>query len=160
MLLAIQGDDGALGFIVNQPCADPAWVARDFALPPGLASRGVHRGGPVSPGMAWVLFDPGSVQELPRDHALLSTGLAISASAEAARELEAQTDALRALVLVGHLRWEPGELEEELAAGHWLSHAFDQELLFGGSDECWTHAACAALDLPRPWFGPPTFADA
>lgn len=162
VLVAVHGDEGALGFIVNRPFESPEQIEREFEIPPLDDPRAIRRGGPANAEMAWVLFDADAVARLPDDHALLSGRLGISASAEAVHQLhEEALDAPRMVLLVGHLRWEADQLEEELADGVWLSTPVDPSLVFDAvSSECWTLATCSALGMPRPWYGAPTFADA
>ena len=121
-------DEGALGLVLNHTtdfhCSD---VAESFDLEwPAGEDVSLRRGGPVEPQSLWMLHDDGwSFEETMR----ICPGVSISRSRAALTRLcEADEDRVR--LIVGYAGWGPGQLEEEIAQGTWLTGASTAELVF------------------------------
>ncbi len=167
VLVAVHGEEGSLGFLLNRPTDRSLVSALDRF---GIETRGtgmpalapepvVGRGGGVRPDVAWLLFDARKTEDLPEDSCLLSPDVGVTASPDAVVQMLEQR--LRLLFLFGHLTWEPGALEGEIASGQWLRTPVDPALVFDrplGSR--WTDAVCGTLGVSRPWLGGPRFMNA
>ena len=84
VLLVEHGEQGALGFIVNQPGETAlASVLEELGLPvpPALAERIAFVGGPVSPDTGWIVYDPTTMRGEEESSAVaVHERLAVSAS--------------------------------------------------------------------------------
>jgi putative transcriptional regulator len=141
VLLAIHGDGGALGFVVNRAAPMKLGELLSFA---GYGDRSakdespVYLGGPVQPSSGWILcVDP----ELSGDDSgviavddrirVTSSRVAFDALArDVERRAPGEADPKRRTVLLGYSGWGPGQLEGEIAAGAWLPVPLDERVLF------------------------------
>jgi len=141
VLLALHGESGALGFVVNRVA--PMTLGELLSLA-GYGERGtkdqspVYLGGPVQPSSGWIL---GVEPELAPDEAgvipigdrmrVMSSRSAFDALAHDAAERSAgELDPKRRMVLLGYSGWGPGQLEGEIAAGAWLPVPLDEGVIF------------------------------
>jgi len=164
VLVAVHGDEGSLGFLVNRPSActlADALPGLSVAAPPAV-DRGAHawRGGTAKPSVGWLLFDSRRIDDTPEDSCLLTPEVGVTASPAAMEQVYGE-DPEGTLLVLGHLSWESGALEEELALGTWLRAPVDPRLVFDVAvAQRWTEGTCLALGLPRPWLGQARFATA
>ena len=164
VLVAVHGEEGSLGFFLNRPTDRGVVSALDRF---GIETRGtgtpafvpepqIGRGGGVRPDVAWLLFDARASDELPEDSCLLTDSVGITASPEAVVQMLQQRTPL--LFLFGHLTWEPGALDREIAGGQWLRTPVDPALVFEHPQSTrWTDAVCGTLGVSRPWLGAARF---
>ena len=142
VLLAVHGETGALGFVVNR--AAPVTVGELLSI----AGYGkeideptpVHVGGPVQPSSGWVVLldaelEPteGSVLGVGERVRVTSSRAAFDAIARDVAEGKAvggSRDPRRRMVLLGYSGWGPGQLEGEIAGGAWLPVPLDERVLF------------------------------
>jgi putative transcriptional regulator len=140
VLLAVHGDSGALGFVVNRPAPMTLGELLSFA---GYGDAGakdgspVYLGGPVQPSSGWILCldpemkDEGGVIEVGARVRLTSSRTAFDALAEdVAQRQPGSVDPKRRVVLLGYSGWGPGQLEGEIAVGAWLPVPLDEGVLF------------------------------
>ncbi|MEQ9319722.1 MAG: YqgE/AlgH family protein [Polyangiaceae bacterium] len=153
VLLALHGEDGALGFVVNRR----APMSLGELLEQAEYDEGHHAegevwvGGPVQPQSGWVIIDD---PKMEGGDGIIEVGdrLRVSSSRSAfddiARDAGAGTlDRHRRMVLLGYSGWAPGQLEGEIARGAWLPTPMDPAILFDTPmDERW-EAAYALLGL-------------
>ena len=141
VLLAMHGEEGALGFVVNRAASMNLGELLTFAgygdaLPKDRSS--VYVGGPVQPSSGWVIAldpginaDEGGVIAIGDRVRISSSRSALEALAKdlAARE-PGTPDPKRRTVVLGYSGWGPGQLESEIATGSWLPAPFDEGVLF------------------------------
>jgi putative transcriptional regulator len=152
VLLAIHGDDGALGFVVNRPA--PLSLGELLKIA-GYGEQGasnestVYVGGPVQPSSGWILCVDPSLKDDEGGVIVVDDRIRITSSRSAfdalARDVEAQkpgeVDLRRRTVLLGYSGWGPGQLEGEIAAGSWLPVPLDEGVLFDvDMEERWEQA--------------------
>jgi len=141
VLLAVHGESGALGFVVNRVA--PMGLGELLTLA-GYADKGlksgapVYLGGPVQPSSGWILCDDPELAS--EDDGVIPIGdrIRITSSREAfdslARDMATlgakSVDPKRRLVILGYSGWGPGQLEGEIASGAWLPVPFDEGILF------------------------------
>ncbi len=141
VLLAVHGESGALGFVVNRVA--PMGLGELLTLA-GYADKGlksgapVYLGGPVQPSSGWILCDDPELAS--EDDGVIPVGdrIRITSSREAfdslARDVatlgKGSVDPKRRLVILGYSGWGPGQLEGEIASGAWLPVPFDEGILF------------------------------
>jgi putative transcriptional regulator len=128
VLIAVHGEDGALGLILNREINTPLQeVWEQISESPCVRADNVRHGGPVS-GTLMVLHDQ-------RVHAnLVVTDDLYVATELNAMEALAAAEEVRALFYVGHSGWGAGQLENELSEGSWLVLPATAEHVFGGQD--------------------------
>jgi putative transcriptional regulator len=141
VLLAVHGEGGALGFVINRPAPVTLGEVLTFA---GYGDAGagdrslVYMGGPVQPTSGWILsVDPSTSGE---DGGVLAVGdrirvtssrLAFDALArDVAVRGSGAPDVTRRVVILGYSGWGPGQLESEIAGGAWLPAPLDEGVVF------------------------------
>ena len=141
VLLAVHGDEGALGFVVNRTA--PMRLGELLVLA-GYGDAGitddtpVYVGGPVQPSSGWIVcVDPTLVAD---ENGVIAVGdrVRVTSSRSAfealVRDVERrppfEPDPLRRMVMLGYSGWGPGQLEGEIAAGAWLPVPLDEGVLF------------------------------
>lgn len=152
VLLALHGESGALGFVVNRlaPVALGELLSLAGYAKKGLTNRSpVFVGGPVQPSSGWILcLDPelvvGDDGAIPvGDRVRVSSSrAAFEALARDVADLgPGQVDPKRRSVILGYSGWGPGQLEGEIAAGAWLPVPLDEGILFDVAiDQRWEQA--------------------
>jgi len=123
--------EGAMGVVVNRPIGEVplASLLRGSGLDAAGATGTVwlHEGGPVEPTRVLVLHtDDYAASGTTR----LGEGLAFTWQVEILRALAAGGGPRRAVFALGYAGWAPGQLEDEIRAGAWVSVPADHELLF------------------------------
>jgi putative transcriptional regulator len=152
VLLAVHGDEGALGFVVNRIA--PMRLGELLVLA-GYGDGGisdstpVYLGGPVEPSSGWIVcLDPALSGGVP---GVIAVGERVrvtstkTAFAALVHDVEArapeESDPLRRMVMLGYSGWGPGQLEGEIAAGAWLPVPLDEGVLFDVAlDDKWEQA--------------------
>jgi putative transcriptional regulator len=140
VLLAVHGDEGALGFVVNRVA--PMRLGELLALAgygdAGIDDTPVYLGGPVQPSSGWIVcLDPALDAD---ESGVIAVGerVRVTSSKTAfdtlVRDVERRThdeaDPKRRMVMLGYSGWGPGQLEGEIAAGAWLPVPLDEGVLF------------------------------
>ena len=157
VLLAIHGEGGALGFVVNRAAPLTLGELLSFAGYAGDKASNlapVFVGGPVQPSSGWIL---GLDLEVESSSEVISVGerIRITSSRDAfdalARDAQSRPpgalDPHRRIVMLGYSGWAPGQLEGEVAAGAWLPVPMDEGILFDTKIEERWEKAYALLGL-------------
>ena len=151
VLLAIHGESGALGFVVNRKAPLTLGELLSFAgygNGKDADASPVFVGGPVQPSSGWIL---GIDLDLGTSGEVIPVGdrVRITSSRDAfdalARDVQSRPagapDPQRRFVMLGYSGWAPGQLEGEVAAGAWLPVPLDEGILFDAPvDERWEKA--------------------
>lgn len=141
VLLAVHGEGGALGFVVNRAAPMTLGELLSFA---GYPSSGVkdgspvYLGGPVQPSSGWILCVDPSLEADQSGVIAVGDRLRITSSRTAfdtlaqdvAERTPGNVDPKRRMVILGYSGWGPGQLEGEIAAGAWLPVPLDEGVLF------------------------------
>lgn len=139
VLLAIHGDGGALGFVVNRAAPLTLGELLTFAGYGSKAPDGspVFVGGPVQPSSGWIVgvnLDGGTASEVIPVGDRISITSSRDAFDALAHDLESRptgtADPKKRIVMLGYSGWAPGQLEGEIASGAWLPVPMDEGLLF------------------------------
>lgn len=151
IVLVEHGDEGSLGFIVNQ--AAPVSFEQVAELL-GLESDGeaaappVFTGGPVAPQSGWILFDPrGADDEALEDAVTVSDRLAVSASRSLLERIARGEGPERRLLALGYAGWATGQLDGEFTRGVWVPVDLDDEIVFDVAPEDRWHAALTSAGI-------------
>lgn len=125
VLIAVHGDDGALGLILNRELNVPLpQVWGQVSQEPCLRDDNVRHGGPVG-GTLIVLHD-----QRPLANLVVAEDLYVATELNSMEALAA-SDEGQALFYLGHSGWGPGQLETELAEGSWLVLPATAQHVFG-----------------------------
>ena len=144
--LCTHSDEGALGIIINRPLdIQLGEVFRQLSfnvLDGDQADRPVLGGGPVQPGMGFVLHKSDDDYESTLDNS--GADIKVTMSKDILSALAQGQGPQPSLVALGYAGWEAGQLESELANNAWLSAPADPAIVFDTPfPERW--AAAAAL---------------
>lgn len=127
---------GAMGLVVNRPAREVplAELMRRLGIEGegGAASVRVHWGGPVETGRGFVLH---TAEYAVEGTLTVRGGMALTWQPDVLRALAAGTGPRRSLFALGYAGWGPGQLEGEMAGGHWVSVPADEALVFGDDAE-------------------------
>ena len=128
VLVALHGEDGALGLILNRPIRSEVkelWsqVSKTFCVRDGFA----REAGPVS-GSLITLHDRRSLANF-----VVTDAIYVGTEMSSMESLVA-SDEGQAIFFLGHAGWGPGQLERELQEGSWLLLPARSEHVFGVPD--------------------------
>lgn len=154
VLLVEHGDDGALGFVINRPTDTPVTSLLEGLLIDDLQAElpgAVWVGGPVAPDTGWVLFDPSSGDSSDVEAVHLSPRIAVSASPTFLERIADGQGPTVYAILLGYAGWGPGQLDDEIRDGSWISVDLDAALVFDfPSQDRWREAlATLGIDPAR-----------
>ena len=131
VLIAQHNRDGAFGLVINRPI-DRRPIANLLQTIGGDArgitdSVRVFLGGPVSPGLAFVLH---SADYHRPDTIDIDGSIALSDAAGVLRDIGLGKGPGKSLVAFGYAGWAPSQLEDEMARGAWVAVREDPALVF------------------------------
>jgi putative transcriptional regulator len=155
LLVAYNGDEGAMGVIVNQPT--PIKLAKILPQVEGLGARSdrVWRGGPVLPTSLLTLVR--SKKPLDDSEPVFEDVRMLTSREAFERTLASKVPGERLRAFAGHAGWGAGQLEAEIARGDWVVMPATSEIVFSSApDGVWPKLAERAegewtfLPPPRP----------
>jgi len=128
-------DTGAFGLVVNRtmgrvPFAD---LLRDLKIEgePAKGELPVHYGGPVEPGRGFFLHSLDYADDKTR---VVGKGIGMTVDTEVVRAIARGEGPKRWLFAFGYAGWGPGQLDAEMATGHWVVVPVDADLVFAEDD--------------------------
>ncbi|MSQ82819.1 MAG: hypothetical protein EXR77_07865 [Myxococcales bacterium] len=145
ILLVEHGDQGAGGVVLNRMAPlDLDTLLKSTGL--DSAPSGPHPvwvGGPVQPQAGLVLYLDEGRKRYDHDVEVMP-GVRLSASLNVLRDVAAGKGPTTFGLYLGRAGWGPGQLEDEMAKGAWLSTEPDLSLLFStDGDQAWRRALSA-----------------
>jgi putative transcriptional regulator len=142
----VQHDEGgALGLILNRPLETTikdAW--EQVSELPCDVEQLLHQGGPCD-GPLMVLHTDATLSDME-----VMPGLYFSADKDAVEALVARNEG-STKYFVGYAGWGPGQLENELEEGGWLTAPATAEQVFEESEEQWMALARRIMDSAATW---------
>lgn len=119
--------DETIGVIVNRPLDVPP--PADLAALPGVGARlhPVHRGGPLAPATYFAIAETDAA---PPGTLAAADGVRFAAGQGSLKALFDAVGNGRVKLFLGYAGWAPGQLESEIARGHWQALRVDPEVLF------------------------------
>ncbi len=143
LLLLHHDADGAMGVVINRRLDLPLLeVARQQGVEGCQAAGSAYYGGPVEMHRGLVLHrGPGTAE----DSEILD-GTYISGSVDTLRLVLQEADREFRLFL-GYAGWGPGQLDDELATGAWLTGEFDPAFVFGAEPDGVWDAVLAQMGI-------------
>ena len=129
VLLLHYGPEGALGVAINRPTwVDPLAAFPDMEFLERYSGT-IYIGGPVARANVLVLVSDPEI-DAPETEPVFD-GVYVSADPEFLRGVVATANTDQSLRLyAGHASWEAGQLDREIAAGHWQIVPADTDLVF------------------------------
>lgn len=123
---------GAMGLVINRVVARGPLdeLLEDLGVEVEAADSKevrVHYGGPVDPSRAFVLHSSDYRND---DTVQLAEGIAVTGSLDVLEDIAAGEGPKQSLLAVGYAGWAPDQLEQEVAAGAWVTVPADEALLF------------------------------
>ncbi len=143
VLMVDHGEEGSFGFVVNKSGELPLdQVMSDLGYPlPAPTEADVMLGGPVSPEIGWVVYDPRTSEHVPEDIVEVNEGLAVTASLSMLQAISDSRGPSAHLLALGYSGWSPGQLDDELREGSWIPIDADPGLIFDvAMEDRWTAA--------------------
>ncbi|MCL5099240.1 MAG: YqgE/AlgH family protein [Candidatus Omnitrophica bacterium] len=126
VLICQHDDEGAFGLVINRPSGNKVGEMIVANLPDRLKEHPLYVGGPVQPAALSFLH---SDTYLPQ--ANVFPNLNLSHSIDELVELgESFSATQRMRIFAGYAGWSPGQLEDEMRRGAWLTHPANIELVF------------------------------
>lgn len=126
VLLIEHTEEHTIGLVLNRPlqvtCAE---IVSQFDLSWYGQDEHILRGGPVESNMLWILHNDG----WPFEHNVIFDGLGLSVTREALSVL-CQTESERVKLFSGYAGWGPGQLQQEIEEGAWITAEIDAEFVF------------------------------
>jgi putative transcriptional regulator len=133
---------GALGLIVNEPVKDVTYaelfdlMRLDHAAMKGTLT--VHYGGPVEPGMGFVLH---SKDVMVGTDEMVAGDMAMTTGPDMLERIAKGLGPTKYLFALGYAGWGPNQLETEIAQGAWFVVPADPDLIFAADPaKVWEHA--------------------
>ncbi len=141
--LCSHDDQGAMGFVINQPSAFnllEIFRSANIEADPDREWPPLYVGGPVDAEAAFFLYRADGYESVAAID--VGHGLHISRDPRMIREIAAGGGPSDYLLLLGYAGWGPGQLERELTDNGWLTLPGDPEIIFQAPDaEKWKLAA-------------------
>jgi putative transcriptional regulator len=145
ILVVRHSPSGALGLVINRPIGEQP-VASLLEMV-GAADRSVtgtvpvFAGGPVQPQTGFVVH---STDYRRSDTIDIDGRVAVTSSAGVLRDIGSNKGPKKSLVAFGYAGWGPGQLEDELAHGVWLTAPEEPALIFDEDrqkvwERAWSH---------------------
>jgi putative transcriptional regulator len=132
ILLAQHNRGGALGVVINRPLERPRAIA-GLLTAFGADASGVTDsvrvfvGGPVNPEVGFVLH---SAEYRVAGTVDIDGRVALTAAVDILRDIGLHKGPSKSLVAFGYAGWAPGQLENEMAHGAWVTVPEDPALVF------------------------------
>ena len=155
IFLCAHSDEGAMGFVINRPLAEPSFS--DFMLKLGIVTenekailldgfntKSLYTGGPVEPGRGFVLHSPDFHTESTIG---VNAEVSLTATLEILRAIATNKGPSRHVVALGYSGWSAGQLEEEIASNGWLVAQSDSEIIFGGRNSTKYNRVMGAMGI-------------
>lgn len=128
VLLCEHGQEGALGVVVNRPTA----MSVSEVLPQVPIIEGqqhvLFSGGPVQPNQVLLLY---RLSDSPDETHHVFDGVYLGGDVQVVEQLLIQSHARNAFrAYVGYSGWAPGQLENEMKTGSWITLPADPSIVF------------------------------
>ncbi len=132
VVLICQHDaEGALGLVLNRASGNKVGEMLVADLPDNLKEQPLFLGGPVQPAALSFLHSDVFVP-----HANVLPNLNLGHSLDALLEIgESYSTTQKIRMFAGYAGWSPGQLEDEMKRGAWLTHPASLDLVFDSKPE-------------------------
>jgi len=131
VLLVHHDENGTFGVVLNRATElnAPSLCATLEIEWNGRPDDVIDWGGPVQPQTGWVIFGDDVAAAVGSEATAVADGVFFAGSLDVLRQVAAHPPE-RVRLLLGYAGWGPGQLEDELAEGAWLSAPVSSEIVF------------------------------
>lgn len=131
-LICEHTEDGALGFVINQPTDIPVAELLSqqeitFETDNPLAEAPLYSGGPVETQRGFILHSPEMKWETTME---VDESFCLTSSRDVIEAAVAGEGPKSCMFILGYAGWAAGQLEQELAENAWLTTEADQSIVF------------------------------
>ena len=149
ILMCAHSDQGAMGIIVNKPLEGLTFreliEKLDVHVTANTPDPSVMFGGPVGTGQGFVLH---SAEYAAKDATTTVTSeISLTVSVDILRAIAEGRGPEKALFVLGHAGWGPGQIEGELKSNGWIHCDPDKTILFDLAHDAKWRAALAKLGV-------------
>jgi putative transcriptional regulator len=142
MYICSHNETGAMGIVINRlyGAIDLEGLLDQLSIPVSelTPEMSVHYGGPVESGRGFILHTDDYTQDTSMR---IKDDIVLTATVDILRAIAEGRGPHRCLVALGYAGWAPGQIEQELQAGAWLTVPADADLLFDpGIEDKWERA--------------------
>lgn len=143
VLVCEHNKEGAFGLVLNRPSTNTLADILTKPLPERIRAEILHGGGPVQPAaLSYLHHEPTLIEG--NVMAQLSVGHDLDGLLELGN---AWSPARRLRVFAGYAGWAPGQLDDEMKRGAWLTEKASVDLVFHQpSEELWRRILRARAD--------------
>ncbi|MCH9764911.1 MAG: YqgE/AlgH family protein [Alphaproteobacteria bacterium] len=154
--LCAHSEEGAMGLIINHRAdninfatlldrLDITTDEKTVMLPPPVANKSVHIGGPVETGRGFVLhstdyFADNSTLEI-------DDNMSLTATIDILKAIAGGSGPDRSILALGYAGWSSGQLEDEIQSNGWLHCPADPDLVFDPDIESKYQRALATIGI-------------
>ncbi len=136
--ICAHSDEGAMGFIINQPLEAPTTSEffcqleiisqeESLSLTNSVLSNTLHAGGPVEPGRGFVLHSSDFQSEATVE---VNKKVSLTATLEVLRAIADGKGPNANMITLGYSGWSAGQLEDEIISNGWLTVDADEDIIF------------------------------
>ena len=149
ILICSHSPEGAMGLIVNKCVEEVKFseLLEQLEVPVGqeVQETPVHFGGPVETGRGFVLHS----EDFESDMSSMKVpgGYRVTATLDVLEALAAGSGPANSLMALGYAGWGPGQLEDELQQGGWLTSDASIDLVFSPDNGGKWEAALAKMGI-------------
>lgn len=146
VILVVQhSQSGAVGLVINRPLGDrPLASLLEILGEINTSATGTVRvfaGGPVQPEIGFVIH---STDYRRSDTVDIDGRVAVTSNLEVLRDIGSDRGPKKSLIAFGYAGWAPGQLENELEHGAWLTASEEPTLVFDEDrqtlwERAWSH---------------------
>ena len=130
ILVCRHDESGAFGLVLNRPLKRSLGSVVTLPLDDDLSKTSLYMGGPVQPEAFSFLIETDTRPEFE-----ILPQLVLGHSLEELKHHFATKQSCRAYAFSGYSGWSPGQLEEEMKNGCWLTHPASLSLIFSPKPE-------------------------
>ena len=133
ILICSHGEEGCMGFILNQPISAPKFpeILEELEIEVKSSNSGedipIFCGGPVEQGRGFVLH---SLDYSSSTSARVDDLGAVTATLDVLRKLVSEEPPIDYIMMLGYAGWAEGQLEEEIAQNGWLTMPATRKIVF------------------------------
>jgi putative transcriptional regulator len=141
-------DKGAMGIMINRSLHTLLFSELlqqlNIEYPEAYVDVPMHQGGPMEVGRGFVLHTSDYITE---STVVMPGGLALTATLDILRAISVGEGPRQAILALGYVGWQPGQLEQEYQNNAWISINATSELVFNANLEDKWRLSMASLGI-------------
>ncbi|PWJ21222.1 YqgE/AlgH family protein [Jannaschia seohaensis] len=142
-LICAHSESGAMGLLINRPATNMTLrrLLSEGGMPPPQVAIGVpiHAGGPADIERRFILHSED--YDLPAHTLKVCDGIWLTPHEDVLIDIGRGRGPAQAFIAMGYCGWGPGQLEEEIAGGAWLTSPATPDMVFDlPSEDRWPNS--------------------